>query len=529
MSTTTNSLVAKAKKLAVPAGALATVLFALAFAFDHSRAHAAAASGPMDDSSVSALTALDNAVEAVAARVTPAVVNVAVTSKVSPDDQAEDGGNGHGGQGLGGINPQDLPPGFRQFFFGPGGMGGMQGGKPQPQFEHGVGSGVIISPDGYIVTNDHVVDGATQVRVTLNDRRVFNAKVVGVDKLNDVAVIKIDAHDLPSLSWGDSAKLHPGQTVLAFGSPFGYFQFSVTRGIISALDRPNPYTDDPRKPGDFIQTDAAINPGNSGGPLVDSHGELIGIDTFIISDSGSFAGAGFAIPAQIVRASAEQIIKTGKVDHGYLGITMNDVTPDNASFFNLPDATGAIVSQVVPDSPASHAGLKSGDVLRELNGRKMINGSALQVAVSETAPGTTIDLGILRDGKPQTVKITVGEFHKANTEEASNGGSGQGNNGKLGLALADLTPDVRQQLNVPEQVQGAAIQDVRPGSPADDAGLTPGDVILEVNRKPVDSAENVTNAFHTVPAGKDILLLIWSKGGDFYRVVHPEAGSQNGE
>jgi serine protease Do len=535
MPASTNSLVAKAKRLAVPAGALATALFALAFAFDYSRAHAAAAAAmPMDDSSVSALTSLDNAVEAVAARVTPAVVNVAVTSKVSADEQAEDeGGHGHGnggGQGFGGMNPQDLPPGLRQFFFGQGGQGGpgMQGMKPQPQFEHGVGSGIIISPDGYIVTNGHVVDGATQVRVTLNDRRVFTAKVVGVDKLNDIAVIKIDAQNLTAIPWGDSSKLHPGQTVLAFGSPFGYFRFSVTRGIVSALDRPNPYSDDPRKPGDFIQTDAAINPGNSGGPLVDAHGELIGIDTFIISDSGSFAGAGFAIPAQIARASAEQIIKTGKVDHGYLGISMNDVTPDNASFFNLPDATGAIVSQVVPDSPASRAGVKSGDVLRELNGHKMANGSALQVAVSETTPGNVIELGILRDGKPQTVKITVGEFNKVNTEEAGNGGNGQHQGGKLGLALADLTPDVRQQLNVPEQVKGAAVQDVRPGSPADDAGLTPGDVILEVNRHTVDGAANVTNAVHAAPAGKDILLLVWSKGGASYRVVHPEEGSQNG-
>jgi serine protease Do len=208
---------------------------------------------------------------------------------------------------------------------------------------------------------------------------------------------------------------------------------------------------------------------------------------------------------------------------------MNDVTPDNAGFFNLPDATGAIVSQVVPDSPAAQAGLKSGDVLRELNGHKMINGSALQVAVSETAPGTPIELGILRDGKPQTIKITVGEFHKNNVEEADNNG-GQHQGGKLGLALADLTPDVRQQLNVPEQVKGAAIQDVRPGSPADDAGLTPGDVILEVNRKPVDGAENATNAVHASPTGKDILFLVWSKGGAFYRVVHPaDQNPQNGD
>ena len=540
MSMTTNSLVVKAKKLAVPAGILATLLFVFAFFIGHNKAMAAAA-GPLDDSSVSSLVALDNAVEAVAARVTPAVVNVSVTSRVSSDESADGDGEGqhHGqgrgqgrgqGQDFGGINPQDLPPGFQQFFFGPNGQGGgsgMQGMKPQPQIEHGVGSGVIISPDGYIVTNDHVVDGATEMRVTLNDRRVFTAKLVGEDKLNDIAVIKIDAHNLPSIPWGDSAKLHPGQTVLAFGSPFGYFQFSVTRGIISALNRPNPYTDDARKPGDFIQTDAAINPGNSGGPLVDAHGELIGIDTFIISNSGSFAGAGFAIPSGIAQASVDQIIKTGTVHHGYLGISMNDVTPDNAQFFNLPDASGAIVSQVTPDSPAGRAGLKSGDVMRELNGKKILDGSALQVAVSETAPGTGIDLGILRDGKPESIHLTVGEFQKEKSEEASNAGAGE-QRGRLGLTVADLSPDVRHQLHVPEQVHGAAIAEVRPGSAADNAGLTAGDVILEVDRHPVADADNFVSQVHAVPQNKDILLLVWSNGGASYRVVHPEENAQSG-
>ena len=181
----------------------------------------------------------------------------------------------------------------------------MQGMPQQQQIEHGIGSGIILSPDGYILTNDHVVDGSMKINVTLDDRRVFPAKLIGIDKLNDLAVIKIDAKNLPTVAWGDSTALHPGQTVLAFGSPFGYFQFSVTRGIVSALHRPNPYSDDPRKPGDFIQTDAAINPGNSGGPLVNAHGELVGINTFIITGNGSFSGAGFAIPSQIARASAE--------------------------------------------------------------------------------------------------------------------------------------------------------------------------------------------------------------------------------
>ena len=505
------------KKVAAPLIASATLVLTFAFLSGHNAAHAAAAaSGPLDDSSVSSLVALDNAVEAVAARVTPAVVNVAVTSRVNADDTSD-------GQD-GGISPQDLPPGFRQFFFGFGG----QGMKPQPQFEHGIGSGVIISPDGYIVTNDHVVDGATQIRVTLDDRRVFSAKLIGVDKLDDLAVIKIDEHNLTSIPWGDSTKLHPGQTVLAFGNPFGNFPFTVTRGIVSGLNRPNPYSDDPRKPGDFIQTDAAINPGNSGGPLVNAHGEIVGIDTFIISNSGSFAGAGFAIPAQIAENSVNQIIKNGSVKHGYLGISMNDVTPDNASFFNLPDASGAIISQVTPDSPASRAGLQNGDVIRSLNGGKIGNGGALQVAVSGMTPGTSIELGILRNGKPETIHATVGEYNAKGTEEASNSGSGSSQGGKLGLAVDNLTPDVRQQFNIPDRVHGAAIETVRPGSAAEDAGLQPGDVIMEVNRHPVDGAQSCVSAIHAVPAGKDVLLLVWANGGASYRVVHPDQGGQNG-
>ena len=218
-------------------------------------------------------------------------------------------------------------------------------------------------------------------------------------------------HDLPAIAWGDSTALKPGQTVLAFGSPFGYFQNSVTRGIVSAVNRDNPYKDDARKPGGYIQTDAAINPGNSGGALVNAHGELVGINTFIISNSGSFAGAGFAIPSQMVRSTADQLIKSGAVHHGYLGISMNDVTPENASFFNLKEATGAIVAQVSPDSPAAKAGLKNGDVIDELNGKKVFNGSALQVAVSQDQPGDKIALGILRNGSSMTINVTVGEFH----------------------------------------------------------------------------------------------------------------------
>jgi serine protease Do len=514
MPSSTNKLVANAKRVALPAGAATTLVLAAAFLFHHTGVHAAAVTASaLDDNSVSSLVSLDNAVEAVAARVTPAVVNVSVTSRSTERAVAQQDQDGEGIQGL--------PPGFSQFF-GPQGPRGFQG-PTQPQIEHGIGSGIIISPDGYILTNNHVVDGAVQMRVTLNDRRVMNAKLVGADKLTDLAVIKVDAKDLPAISWGDSTQLKPGQTVLAFGSPFGYFQFSVTRGIISATNRPNPYSDDPRKPGGFIQTDAAINPGNSGGALVNAHGELIGINTFIISNSGSFAGAGFAIPSQIARATADSIIKTGSVHHGYLGISMNDVTPENASFFHLKDANGAIVAQVTPDSPASRAGLKSGDVIVQLNGKPISNGSALQVAVSGIAPGNSIALGILRDGNPQTVDLKVGEFHKE-TEVAGNDDSAAPQSGKLGLAVADLDKDAREQLNVPAQVHGVAIQSVRPASPAEDAGLAPGDVILEVNRKPVSSAENFVSDVHANPAGKDLLLLVWSKGNASYRIIHPDQG-----
>ncbi len=511
MSPSTNQLVVKVKRLALPAAAVLTVVLAGTMLINHNGVHAAAnVSSPLDDQSVSSLVALDTAVESVASRVSPAVVNVAVTSRGSAEQAAMDD-EGQGG------SQQTLPPGLAQFF------GGGQAPRQQqaPQLEHGIGSGVIISPDGYIVTNNHVVDGAVQMRVTLHDRRILTAKLVGVDKLTDLAVIKIDAKDLPSLSWGDSTLLHPGQTVLAFGSPFGFFQDSVTRGIVSAVNRQNPYADDARKPGGFIQVDAAINPGNSGGALVNAHGELVGIPNSIITNSGSFAGVGFAIPSQTAHYVVDQLVKTGAVHHGYLGIAMNDVTPANAGFFHLHEASGAIVTQVTPDSPAGHAGLERGDVITQLNGSNIVNGSALQVLVSEDAPGTSIALGILRDGKPQTVNLKVGEFHSG-TEQASGSDPSAPKGGKLGLAVNDLTPGMRQQLSIPEQVQGVAIQQVRPASPADEAGLAPGDVILEIDRHPIPSAQQFISEVHANPAGKDLLLLVWSKGNASYRVVHPE-------
>ena len=524
MPLSTNQLVGKARRLAAPAAAAGAVLLGSAFFLHHGQVQAAAVSSlPLDDNSVSSLVSLDQAMESVAARVTPAIVNVAVASRGGEEQEASE------------DQEMQLPPGFSQFFGQGGGQGGGPGGpmgrgrgpQQQQQLQHGIGSGIILSPDGYIVTNAHVVDGAVQMKVTLNDRRILNAKLVGADKMTDLAVLKVDAKDLPYMQWGDSSKLRPGQTVLAFGSPFGYLQFSVTRGIVSAVGRPDPYSTDARKLASFIQTDAAINPGNSGGALVNAHGELVGINTSIITSSGSFAGAGFAIPEQIARATTAQLIKTGAVHHGYLGISMNDVTPDNARFFNLQDATGAIVAQVTPNSPASRAGLKTGDVINGINGQKVVNGSALQVAVSQHAPGTSLELGILRDGKAQTLKLTVGEYH-ADGQVAENEGPAGPKSGKLGLAVSDLKDDVRQQLNAPDDLKGVAIQSVRPASPAEDAGLAPGDVVVEVNRRPTVSADQFVSAVRANPAGKDLLLLVWSKGNESYRVLRGDGDANSG-
>ena len=482
-------------------------------------ARAAAATSntaPLDDNSVGALLNLDRAMETLAARVTPAIVHVAVTSHAKADQAS-------------GEVPEDMQKFFGQFF-SPGMSGpGMGQGRnrsfrmlpQQEQIEHGVGSGVIISPDGYIVTNNHVVDGATEIRVTMGDRRILPAKLIGTDPLTDLAVIKISATDLPNVAWGDSTKLHAGQTVLAFGNPFG-LRFTVTRGIVSALNRPNPDLSDRHKPGEFIQTDAAINPGNSGGPLVDARGEVIGINTFLISPSGSFSGAGFAIPTQIVKPTVDALIRDGKVEHGYMGVGINDVTPENAKFFDVTDNLGALITQIEPDSPGAKAGLRVGDVVKELNGKAVSDAGELQVEVGQRKPGTTIHLQILRDGKQVEVPVVLADVNRRKEEVTEN--TGEHGKARWGIGLADLTPETRDQIQAPGDVKGAVIEQVQPGSPAEDAGLQPGDVILEVNRHKVQSAADVKQDLGSVPAGQNALVLIWSNGGNSFRVLHPTQG-----
>ncbi|PYX51241.1 MAG: protease Do [Acidobacteria bacterium] len=500
------------RRLAMPVLALALAAsFATYECVKPAAARAASASpaaAPLDADSVGALLSLDKAMETLAARVTPAVVNVTVTSRTkneangrqTPDDMQ---------QFFGPQNP------FGQFF-GP----GMQ--QRQPQIEHGMGSGVVISPDGYIVTNNHVIDGAVDIRVTTSNRRVMKAKLIGADPVTDLAVLKVNATDLASAPWGDSKEVKPGQTVLAFGNPFG-FRFTVTRGIVSAINRANPDPTDRSKPGEFIQTDAAINPGNSGGPLVDARGQVVGINTFLISSSGSFSGMGFAIPTQIVRPTVETLIRDGKVSHGRIGIGIADVTPENAKFFDESNATGGVVTQVDPDSPGAKAGLQIGDVITEVDGQKVTDAGELQVVVGQKQPGTKISLTVLRNGKSMTVPVTLEELgnHSEGTDRAGNG------EGKMrwGLGLSNLTPELRDQIQAPHDIHGAVIDQVQPGSSADNAGLQRGDIILEVNRHKVQSAADVQQALSKVAKGEDALLLVWSNGGNTFRVLHSPEGA----
>src|SRR5579884_545678 len=509
------------RRLLVPVVAVGTIATLGTYEFAkpaHASAPAPApAAAPLDDNSVSALLALDHAMETVAAKVTPATVNVTVTSKKSDDNgngaamQQDDNGNGDNG------NENDP---FSQFFgqqFGPFGKRFFRMQPQGPQVEHGLGSGVIISPDGYIVTNNHVVDGATDIRVTTTDKRILPAKLIGRDKLTDLAVIKVNATDLPSVPLGDSTKLRPGQTVLAFGNPLG-FRFTVTRGIISALNRPNP-SSNRRAPGEFIQTDAAINPGTSGGPLVDAHGEVVGINTFLVSETGGFSGMGFAIPTQIVKPTVDALIKNGKVEHVYIGIGISDVTPDEAKFFDVKNASGAVVSQVEPDSPGAKAGLKVGDVVTELNGKTVNDAGELQVEVGQKAPGTKLDLTVMRDGKTMQVPVTLEAMGAR--DKGTETSSAENGKPRWGIGLEDLTPEIRQQVNAPSDVHGAVVEKVLPGSSADDAGLQQGDIITEVNRHPVHSAADVQRELANVPKGQDALVLVWTpNGGSAFIVLH---------
>jgi len=415
-------------------------------------------------------------------------------------------------------NPFYNDPFFRQFFgdqFGPGGS------REITRREESLGSGVIVSPDGYILTANHVVEGADKIRVKVaSDDRKYTAKIVGTDPSTDVAVLKIDASHLPAITLGDSSQLEVGDVALAIGNPFGVGQ-TVTMGIISGLGRSGfNFGGDAAHPQyqDFIQTDAAINPGNSGGALVDAEGRLIGVNTFIISSTYGNEGIGFAIPINLARHVMDQLIQGGKVTRGYLGVTLEGITPGLAESFNLPDQNGALVGDVMPGTPAEKAGLQSGDVIIEFNGKKATDPHSLQLMISECVPGTEVTLKVLRNNHERTFTVKLAELQNPvgqNENNGSNNSSVSSTPDALdGVMVSDLDRQARQQLDIPDNVQGAWVTEVEPDSNSAEAGLQRNDVIVEINRHPVNDAEAAVKLC-TQAKGDRILLKVWRRSGDF--------------
>ncbi len=401
-------------------------------------------------------------------------------------------------------------PFFQQFF------GRQLPQAPQEQRERGLGSGVIISPDGYILTNNHVVEKSTELKVTLADKRQFNGKVVGTDPQTDVAVVKIETTNLPTIPLGDSSKLEVGDYAFAIGNPFGVGE-TATMGIISATGRNGLSIEDYE---DFIQTDAAINPGNSGGALLNARGELIGINTAILSGGGGNQGIGFAIPINMAKYVMDQILKHGKVVRGYIGVGIQDVTPELARAFHVPSEKGALVSNVDSSSPGGKAGLQRGDVITAINGEAVQGANDLRLKVGTMTPGTTVHLKVNRNGEERDFSLTLGEAPSG--KGASNAGGGEAENSPMrGVQVDELTNDIRQQLGLNQNVKGVVVTDVAGDSPAADAGLQRGDVIEQVNRQPVNSVSDYQRLISG--AGKQTIVLLINRGGTTtFLVVQPE-------
>ncbi len=410
-------------------------------------------------------------------------------------------------------------PFFRRFFGDP--FGDDQ--QPSERRERGLGSGVIISQDGYILTNNHVVENATDITVKLNDKRQFKGKLIGADPRSDIAVVQIPATGLTAMKLGDSSKLRVGDLVLAIGNPFGLDE-TVTMGIVSATGRRNTEITTPGGYADFIQTDAAINPGNSGGALVNTRGELIGINTAIYSGNGGNLGIGFAIPINMASNIMQQILKNGKVTRGYLGIGIQSLNPDLAKAFKLNSTEGVLVGDVTPDSPGAKAGLQKGDVIVALNGQPVSDAEDLRLRVAQIAPGTNVKLDVIRDGQKRQLSANLAELPDNLEARNTRGGRGGGNNESgaeaaiEGLQVQTLTSQIASELNLPPGTRGVVVTSVDPDSKAADAGLRRGDVIQEVNRRPVNNLQQFREAVRD--SGNDpILLLVNSGGQTSFRVI----------
>ena len=478
-------------------GVLCLILSVILYLDSRSSRFALAEGGELGGAEIEALIRQNRAFERIAEAVTPAVVNIRTTQVIKVQQ-----------------SPFFTDPFFRQFF---GDMFSQQFGIPREYREHSLGSGVVLSADGYIVTNNHVISKATEIEAMLVDRRVFKARLVGADPRTDVAVLKIEAKDLPTVPWGDSADLRVGATVMAFGNPFG-LNFTVTRGIVSAVGRSGLGIE---KYEDFIQTDAPINPGNSGGALVNVRGQVVGINTAILSASqgqnggGGWNGVGFAIPSNLAKHVMESLIKTGKVTRGYLGVGVRALNPALARQFKVPDIAGALIEHIDPGSPADKAGLKQGDVLREFNDRVLADASQFQSLVASTPPGTEIAFGVLRDGQERDIKVRLGELPAG----MAGTGTAPSNSALSGVTVQDLTPAIRNQLGLRSDTPGVVISDLDADSPAARVGLQPGDVIQSINRQRVETVEDFDRL--ASDATGETLLRVNRQGSGGFVVISP--------
>jgi serine protease Do len=410
-------------------------------------------------------------------------------------------------------------PFFRDFF----GQRGMPQQEPRGQVRQGLGSGVIISPDGYIVTNHHVIDGAEEITVELSDRRGLQAKLVGSDPPSDLAVLKVEASGLPVLSLGDSDKVRVGDIVLAIGNPLGVGQ-TVTSGIISAKGRQTGLSDGSFE--DFLQTDAPINQGNSGGALVNTGGELIGINSQILSPSGGNIGIGFSIPSNMARSVVEQLIRQGRVRRGQLGVVVQAVTADIAASIGMREARGVIVSSVQGGSAAERAGIERGDVITALNGQEVNEPNVLRNLVAAAAPGAEVTLTVVRGGQERQVRAALGELSagSAGAERGQQGGGGGddgGAGGRLGITAEPLTPELAARMGLPEGAQGLVVTGTEEGGPAAAAGLRQGDLIEQANTRPVRTVEELRAAVSDAAERPILLLVNRPRVGTIFVTVRP--------